>query len=155
MGIIFVLWSWLNFFMPLQQEFLAQTQQQSAAAIVHQVKPQKTGVASYYHDKFEGRKTATGEIFDNDNFTAASNFFKLGTFVKVTNLQNGKIVYVKINDRMGHPSRVIDLTENAARKLKFVNRGTTKVKIEQVPVQEAKRYIIAQSNPNTTTIPTL
>jgi len=155
MGIIYVLWSWLTFSMPVQQQMLVQLRQPATTVIARQEKPQKTGIASYYHNKFEGRKTATGEIFDNDNFTAASNFFKLGTFVKVTNLQNGKVVYVKINDRMGHPSRVIDLTENAARKLKFVNRGTTKVKIEQVPVQEAKRYIIAQTNLNIAANPTL
>lgn len=155
MGIIYVLWSWLTFSMPVQQQMLVQLRQPATTVIAHQDKPQKTGIASYYHNRFEGRKTANGEIFDNDSFTAASNFFKLGTFVKVTNLQNGKVVYVKINDRMGHPSRVIDLTENAARKLKFVNHGITKVKIEQVSVQEAKRYIIAQTNLNTATNATM
>lgn len=150
MGIVYVLWSWLTFFMPVQQQALHQTKQQSAivttSASVGEAKPNKTGIASFYHNKFEGRKTATGEIFDNDNFTAASNFFKLGTFVKVTNLLNGNTVYVKVNDRMGHPSRIIDLTENAARKLRFIARGTTKVKVEQVTAQEAKRAIIAQAN---------
>ncbi len=157
MGIVYVLWSWLAFSMPMQQQMFSQLQQQSEAKVIlNQEKPHKTGTASFYHNRFEGRKTATGEVFDNDNFTAASNFFKLGTFVKVTNLQNGKVVYVKINDRMGHPSRVIDLTEHAARKLKFVNRGLTRVKIEQVPAQEAKRFIIAQANVNpASTNPTL
>jgi len=155
MGIIYVLWSWLTFSLPVQQQMLEQVQQPTESVIALAEKAQKTGIASYYHEKFEGRKTATGDIFDNDNFTAASNFFKLGTFVKVTNLQNGKVVYVKINDRMGHSSRVIDLTVNAAKKLKFVNRGLTKVKIEQVPVQEAKRHIIAQSNMDATASATL
>ncbi|MBK7690624.1 MAG: hypothetical protein IPJ31_05740 [Bacteroidetes bacterium] len=58
------------------------------------------GIASYYHSKFEGRKTSTGEIFSNRKLTAANNFLKLGTKVRVTNLLNGKSVIVKINDRM-------------------------------------------------------
>lgn len=105
---------------------------------------QKTGVASFYHDKFEGRKTATGEIFDNDKFTAASNHFKLGTYVKVTNQSNGKVVYVKVNDRMGNQNRMIDLAEVAAGTLKFRGNGLAKVKIEAVPSEEGKRQVLAQ-----------
>ena len=76
------------------------------------------GVASFYHDKFEGRKTATGEVFDNDKFTAACNNLKLGSYVKVTNLSNGETVYVKINDRMAKSNtRLIDLASVAAKKL--------------------------------------
>lgn len=152
MGIVFVLWSWLTVMMPVQNKALLSAGGNNNNAVVTETakvgesKPSKTGIASFYHNKFEGRKTATGEVFDNDNFTAASNFFKLGSYVRVTNLNNGHVVYVKVNDRMGHPSRVIDLTENAARKLKFVNRGTTKVKIEQVSAQEAKKYMLAQAN---------
>src|SRR5690606_13687270 len=70
----------------------------------------KTGTASYYHTKFEGRKTANGEIFDNNLYTCASNHYKLGTYLKITNIANKKVVYVKVNDRMGHPTRVVDLT---------------------------------------------
>src|SRR5690348_358693 len=85
----------------------------------------KNGIASYYHDKFEGRKTATGDIFDNDKFTAASNKLKLGSYVKVTNLSNNEVVYVKINDRMAAGNkRIIDLASVAAKKLNFQNRGT-------------------------------
>lgn len=104
----------------------------------------KTGTASYYHEKFVGRPTSTGETFRNTGYTAASNFFKLNTYVKVTNLKNGKVVYVKINDRMGHPSRVLDLTKRAAKDLGYVNAGLTKVKIEVVDKNEGKRKILAQ-----------
>lgn len=104
----------------------------------------KAGKASYYHSRFVGRKTSTGETFLNTNYTGASNFFKLGTYVKVTNTANGRVIYVKINDRMGHPSRVIDLTERAARDLRFVNKGLANVTIEEVPASEAKRKILAQ-----------
>lgn len=106
----------------------------------------KEGVASYYNNKFNGRKTATGDIFTNNGYTAASNHFKLGTYVKVTNLVNGRSVYLKINDRMGHRSRVIDVTFQAAKDLKFVNSGLTQVKIEVVQPEEGRRRILAQVN---------
>lgn len=94
------------------------------------------GIASFYAAKFDGRKTATGEIFRNSGMTAASNTFRLNTWVKVTNTKNGKTVYVKVNDRMA-PSmhkkgRILDLTQAAARKLDFFNAGTTSVKVEIV-----------------------
>jgi rare lipoprotein A len=141
MGFDFVLWSWLTFALPIQQQTLPQQPVDSKKEIKIE---QKTGVASFYHNKFEGRKTATGEVFDNDKYTAASNHFKLGTYVKVTNQSNGKIVYVKVNDRMGHRGRMIDLAEVAAQDLKFIGRGTTKVKIEQVSAAEGKKQILAQ-----------
>ncbi|MGX8249641.1 septal ring lytic transglycosylase RlpA family protein, partial [Escherichia coli] len=70
------------------------------------------GVASFYSKGLDGSKTATGEIFRNKKMTAASNNFKLNSWVRVTNLSNGKTVIVRINDRM-HPKmakkgRVID-----------------------------------------------
>lgn len=105
----------------------------------------KDGIASYYHDKFVGRQTATGEIFDNNRFTAASNNFKLGSYVKVTNLSNGEVIYVRINDRMAKSNtRVIDLTSMSAKKLQFHKKGITKVKVEIVPASEAKPAILAQ-----------
>lgn len=141
MGFDFVLWSWLTFALPIQQQKL----EQQPVVIKKEIKTeQKTGVASFYHNKFEGRKTATGEVFDNDKYTAASNHFKLGTYVKVTNQSNGKIVYVKVNDRMGHQGRMIDLAEVAAQDLKFIRRGTAKVKIEQVSAEEGKKQVLAQ-----------
>ena len=105
-----------------------QAQQNANTNILTKV---KNGIASFYHDKFEGRQTANGEIFDNDKFTAASNTLKLGSFVKVTNLSNGEVVYVKINDRMAKTNdRLIDLASIAARKLNFHKKGITKVSYE-------------------------
>ncbi len=105
----------------------------------------KKGIASFYHDKFEGRPTATGEIFKNDKFTAASNTLKLGSYVKVTNLSNGQVVYVKINDRMAKSNRrLIDLARIAAKKLNFERQGITDVKVEPVPEEEGRRAILAQ-----------
>lgn len=105
----------------------------------------KKGVASFYHPKFEGRKTATGEVFKNADFTAACNKLTLGTFVKVTNLANGIAVYVRINDRMAAANkRLIDLASIAAEKLGFIDDGTAKVKIETVPTEEGRNGILAQ-----------
>jgi rare lipoprotein A len=106
----------------------------------------KKGIASFYHDKFEGRKTATGEIFDNEKFTAACNKLKLGCYVKVTNVSNGEFVYVKVNDRMAAGNkRLIDLAEVAAHKLGFHKKGITKVKVEVVTEDEGRLGILAQN----------
>jgi rare lipoprotein A len=116
----------------------------------------KKGIASFYHDKFEGRRTATGDIFDNDKFTAASNKLKLGSYVKVTNVNNGEVVYVKINDRMAKSNtRLIDLASVAAKKLDFHRKGITKVKVEVVTAEEGKTVILAQNKMmNATDAPT-
>lgn len=89
------------------------------------------GMASYYSNKFNGRKTANGEIFNNLKLTAAHNTLPLGTYVRVTNLRNGRTVVVKINDRLHRRNkRVIDLSRAAASKLGFIKSGLTRVKIE-------------------------
>ena len=103
------------------------------------------GTASYYHSKFNGRKTATGEEFQSANYTAASNKLKLGTYIKVTNLRNGKVVYVKVNDRMAAGNkRVVDLTSTAAEYLHFKEQGTTQVILEVVSDTEGRNGILAQ-----------
>ncbi|HMK04130.1 MAG TPA: septal ring lytic transglycosylase RlpA family protein [Ferruginibacter sp.] len=102
------------------------------------VKPKKPirvfyGLASFYANKFQGRRTANGEIFNQQKMTCACNVLPLGTWVKVTNLRNGRSAIVKINDRI-HPrmNRVVDLSKMAAEKLNFVSRGITKVKVEVI-----------------------
>lgn len=89
------------------------------------------GVASYYHNKFNGRKTASGEIFSNDSLTAAHKTLPLGTWVKVRNLKNDSVVILKVNDRLPKTSkRTIDLSRAAAKQLNFIREGLTKVEIE-------------------------
>ncbi len=92
------------------------------------------GVASFYADKFNGRKTASGQIFSQDKLTCACNILPLGTLLKVTNLSNGKSVKVVINDRL-HPkmNRLVDLSKSAAKKLGFISNGLVKVKVEVLP----------------------
>ncbi len=94
---------------------------------------QLKGTASIYARRFQGLRTATGEIFKHTNLTAASNNFKINSWVKVTNLTNMKTVIVRINDRM-HPrmaklGRIIDLTQAAAKLLGNFD-GLVKVKVE-------------------------
>lgn len=92
------------------------------------------GLASYYSDKFNGRKTASGEIFNQNKLTAACNQLPLGTRIKVTNIKNGDTVIVKVNDRL-HPKmkRVVDLSKSAAKKIGLTSAGVTRVKVEVVP----------------------
>ena len=94
---------------------------------------QITGLASFYSDKFVGKKTANGEIFSQKKMTAACNLLPLGTKIKVTNIKNGKSVIVRTNDRL-HPKtkRIIDLSKAAAEKLGILKLGLAKVTIEIV-----------------------
>lgn len=99
-----------------------------------QIGKTEIGIASYYHDKFVGRKTATGEIFSQEKMTAAHKTLPLNSWVRVTNLSNDSVVILRINDRMPPwNKRSIDLTENAAKKLNYLHAGLTKVKIEVIP----------------------
>ena len=91
------------------------------------------GMASFYANKFNGRRTALGEIFNQKKFTCACNVLPLGTWIRVTNLRNGRTVIVKTNDRL-HPKmkRIIDLTRAAATQLGYVGNGLTRVKVEVI-----------------------
>lgn len=91
------------------------------------------GQASFYADKFEGRKTASGEIYAHNKLTAAHLTLPFGTMVKVTNLKNQKTVVVRINDRGPFvQGRIIDLSKKAAEQLDFIKHGLVNVKIEVV-----------------------
>ena len=88
------------------------------------------GTASYYADKFEGRETANGEIFRQKKMTAACNVLPLGTWIRVTNLRNGRSVIVKTNDHLHYRmKRVVDLSKGAAQKIGLLD-GLAKVKVE-------------------------
>lgn len=94
----------------------------------------ETGVASYYADRYHGRKTANGEVFDTYKLTAAHGKLPFGTVVKVTNVGNNCSVIVRINDRGPFvPGRVIDLSRAAARLLRMEQAGLAKVQIEVLP----------------------
>lgn len=98
-------------------------------SIIENISTEK-GIASYYAKKFNGRRTTSGEIFQNDKLTAAHKTLKFGTFVKVRNLKNDSTVIVKVNDRLPKKSkRSIDLSYKAAKQLNFISAGLTKVEI--------------------------
>ena len=89
------------------------------------------GTASFYADKFNGRKTASGEIFNQQKMTAACNVLPLGTWIRVTNIKNKRSVVVKINDRLhSRMKRVVDLSKAAALKLGYTKAGLAKVRVE-------------------------
>jgi len=98
------------------------------------------GTASYYSNSFNGKKTANGEIYSHKKMTAACNVLPLGTWIKVTNLRNGKTVIVKINDRLhSRMKRVVDLSKEAADKLNYIKSGLTRVRVEVLGKQKPEK----------------
>ena len=94
----------------------------------------ETGIASWYGPGFDGRMTANGETYDQTKLTAAHPTLPLPSMVRVTNLENGRVIKVRINDRGPFKNgRIIDLSRRAADLLGFVNKGTTKVLVEIIP----------------------
>ena len=90
----------------------------------------ETGLASFYSETYNGKKTANGEIYNSSDYTAAHKNLPFNTKVKVTNLSNGKTVKVRINDRGPFVAgRIIDLTRAAAKKIDMIGAGVVKVKI--------------------------
>lgn len=93
-------------------------------------------VASWYGPRFHGRKTANGEIFDQEAFTAAHKKMKFGTLLKLTNPVNEKSIIVRINDRGPYiPGRELDLSRAAAEELGMLEKGVTKLDIEQITLK--------------------
>ena len=98
----------------------------------------KTGYATYYAKKFEGRRTTSGAKYRGRKMTAAHLHLPFGTIVTVTNLFNGKSVEVEVNDRGPHSKKyMIDLSESAAKELGFYSKGQSKVEISyQLPEED-------------------
>jgi rare lipoprotein A len=98
-------------------------------------KPYQVGTASWYGKQFHGKTTASGEDFDMFEFTAAHRKLPLGTFVKVTNLKNGKWIIVRVNDRGPYVgNRIMDLSYSAARMLNFRD-GVERIRIDLIQPQ--------------------
>jgi rare lipoprotein A len=95
--------------------------------------PYQIGTASWYGEYFEGKPTASGEDYDMYDMTAAHPTLPLGSYVRVTNLRNGRAVVVKVNDRGPVvPGRIIDLSYGAAQALRFEQRGLQRVRLDLV-----------------------
>ncbi|WP_259658392.1 septal ring lytic transglycosylase RlpA family protein, partial [Burkholderia pseudomallei] len=99
----------------------------------------QTGRASWYGKGFHGRRTANGERFNMNEFTAAHRTLPLASYVRVTNQANGKSVVVKINDRGPFSrGRILDLSYAAAKVIGLVHAGTARVKIQGLSPEEAR-----------------
>ncbi len=92
----------------------------------------QVGLASWYGGRFHGRKTASGERFDQNALTAAHRTLPFGTKVRVTNIKNGRSVILRINDRgpFGRRTRILDVSRGAARRLDMVSDGVVRVRLE-------------------------
>jgi len=114
----------------------------SPAKTHHQ--PYQVGTASWYGEYFEGRATASGEPYKMHNLTAAHPTLPLGSWVRVTNLHNGRVVYVRINDRGPIiPGRIIDLSYGAAQVLRFENQGLQRVRLDLVSPRDTQLEQVA------------
>lgn len=99
----------------------------------------ETGIASWYGPGFHGKRTANGEVFNKNELTAAHKTLQMPSLIRVTNLDNGRSLIVRVNDRGPYSrGRVLDLSERAADLLGFKGRGTAKVRIDVLP-EESRR----------------
>ena len=104
--------------------------------------PYQVGTASWYGQDFVGKPTASGEDYDMFDMTAAHPTHPLGSYVRVTNLRNGRAVVVKVNDRGPIvPGRIIDLSYGAAQTLQFEKRGLQRVRLDLVKPRTQHRQV--------------
>lgn len=106
----------------------------------------ETGVASWYGPNFHGQATANGEVYDMEALTAAHRTLQMPSVVRVTNLDNGRSVVVRINDRGPFArDRIIDMSRRAAEELGFQQRGTANVRVEVLPEESRMVAELARS----------
>lgn len=114
----------------------------------------ETGIASWYGPGFHGRRTANGETYDQHKLTAAHRTLPLPSMVRVTNLENGRSVVVRVNDRGPFKnSRIIDVSARAAELLGFRGPGTAKVMVEILEPESRRLAALAQSRAAAATAP--
>jgi rare lipoprotein A len=106
-------------------------------------KAYQIGTASWYGDYFEGKPTASGEPYEMYDMTAAHLTLPLGSFVRVTNLRNGRAVVVRVNDRGPIvPGRIIDLSYSAAEALQFRSKGLQRVRLDVVKSTQVNAKLV-------------
>jgi rare lipoprotein A len=109
-------------------------------------KPYQIGTASWYGDYFQGKATASGEPYNMYDLTAAHPTLPLGSWVRVTNLRNGRAVVVRINDRGPVvPGRIIDLSYSTARVLQFQSQGLQRVRLDLIPQKAPPTPLVTAS----------
>ena len=123
---------------------------------VVKTKPYQIGTASWYGEYFQGKPTASGEPYEMYDMTAAHLTLPMGSYVKVTNLRNGKAVIVRVNDRGPIvPGRIIDLSYGAASALQIRGRGLQRVRLDLVPASQQKPTLqtVAYNRPTVEKLP--
>lgn len=109
-------------------------------AMVPSIGASQTGVASWYGDPYHGRRTASGEVYDMNAWTAAHPTFVFGTWLRVRNLDNGKITEVRVNDRGPFvKNRIVDLSRASAREIDMIGPGTARVRLTVIRLPEQAR----------------
>ncbi len=131
---------------------------QARPEVRQQVKtrPYQIGTASWYGQIFDGKPTASGEPYDMYDMTAAHLTLPMGSYVRVTNLRNGKAVVVRVNDRGPIvPGRIIDLSYGAAQALQFKQRGLQRVRLDLVNPRDQKsaNQMLAYNHPPIAKLP--
>lgn len=119
------MWNWFIILIASVLPDISQTTLPPDALLIQE------GTASYYGKRFHMKRTSSGELFNMDCLTAAHKTLPFGTMVKVSRVDNGEFVWVKINDRLPKNSkRIIDLSRRAANELNFIHDGLAQVRIE-------------------------
>ena len=117
-------------------------------------KPYQIGTASWYGENFQGKPTASGEPYEMYDMTAAHLTLPMGSYVRVTNLRNGKAVVVRVNDRGPIvPGRIIDLSYGAAQALQFRHKGLQRVRLDLVNPPQATYQTVAYNHPPVAPLP--
>ena len=117
-------------------------------------KPYQIGTASWYGENFEGKPTASGEPYDMYDMTAAHLTLPMGSYVRVTNLRNGKAVVVRVNDRGPIvPGRIIDLSYGAAQALQFRQKGLQRVRLDLINPPQPTYQTVAYNHPPVAPLP--
>jgi rare lipoprotein A len=116
-----------------ESRYIERTVQQGSRKGQNRSKPYQIGTASWYGSDFQDKPTASGEPYNMYDLTAAHPALPLGSWVRVTNLRNGRAVVVRINDRGPVvPGRIIDVSYSTARALQFKNQGLQRVRLDVV-----------------------
>jgi len=104
----------------------------------------ETGIASWYGPGFHGKRTANGEVYDENGLTAAHKTLPMPSMVRVTNLENGRSIEVRVNDRGPFEAgRLIDMTRRGAQLLGFIDRGTARVRVDIMPEESQQLAALA------------
>src|SRR5471030_2435098 len=107
----------------------------------------ETGIASWYGEQFHGRYTANGEVFDLNSVTAAHRTLPMPTIAQVTNLENGRTIQIRVNDRGPYArGRIIDLSRRSAQLLGFEGQGTAKVRVRILVPETIQAASLARRN---------